>query len=79
MEMHKNGLGQSGLATPNPSSEEGLRQIISGLQYRRNEALTTGLKVSDVDVTLGLARAALEYDLSDSKLVRKIGDVEQYF
>ena len=62
-----------------PSTEEGLEQIISGRQYRRNEAINTGYEVSDVDVSLGLARAALEYDVPDSELIHKIGDVEQYF
>jgi hypothetical protein len=62
-----------------PSSVEGLEQIISGLQYRRNEAVNTGFETSDSYVTLGLARAALEYDVPDSELVRKIGEVERYF
>jgi hypothetical protein len=62
-----------------PSSEQGLNQIISGLQYRRDEAIKEGYEVSDTYVTLGLARAALEYDVSNSALVRKIGEVEQYF
>src|SRR2546421_10039252 len=62
-----------------PASVEGLEQIISALQYRRNEATTNGYEVSDVDIGLGLARAALEYDVPDSELVRKIGDVERCF
>lgn len=62
-----------------PSSEEGLAQIISALRYRREEALNTGFEVSDADISLGLARAALEYDVPGSALVRKIGDVERYF
>lgn len=61
------------------SSVEGLEQIISGLQYRRDEAVETGFEVSETDASLGLVRAALEYDVSDSALVRKIGDVERYF
>ncbi|MDX6499291.1 MAG: hypothetical protein QOG23_2551 [Blastocatellia bacterium] len=64
---------------PDPSTIEGLKQIISGLQYRRNQAINTGFEVSDSYVTLGLARAALEYDVPDSELLRKIGEVEQYF
>lgn len=62
-----------------PSSVEGLEQIISGLRYRRDEAVKTGYEVSDSYVTLGLARAALEYDVPDSELVHKIGDIERYF
>jgi hypothetical protein len=62
-----------------PSTEEGLEQIISALQYRRNEAANIGYEVSNTDIGLGLARAALEYDLPDSALIRKIGDVEQSF
>ena len=42
-----------------PATEEGLKQIISGLQYRRDEAVNTGFKISDTDTSLGLARAAL--------------------
>lgn len=61
------------------SSEEGLLQIISGLQYRRDEAVSAGFEVTDSYVTLGLARAALEYDLPDTELERKIGEVEKYF
>ncbi|SRR6266567_2093057 len=62
-----------------PSTEAGLEQIISGLRYRRAEAASTGYEVSGSYLTLGLARAALEYDVPDSELTRKIGDVEQYF
>ena len=62
-----------------PASEEGLKQIISALQYRRDEAVHTGFEVFDTDISLGLARAALEYDVPDSMLIHKIGDVERYF
>lgn len=62
-----------------PSSIDGLEQIISALQYRRNEAVTSGYEVSDTDIGLGLARVALEYDVPDSPLIRKIGEVELYF
>jgi len=62
-----------------PASIEGLEQIISGLQYRRNEAISSGFPVYDSYVTLGLVRAALEYDVPDSDLVHKIGDIERYF
>jgi hypothetical protein len=61
-----------------PSSVEGLEQILSGLQYRRDEAISSGFEMSDSYITLGLARAALEYDLPDSELVSKIGEVERY-
>jgi hypothetical protein len=62
-----------------PTSVEGLKQIISGLRYRRNQAVETGFKIYDVDISLGLVRAALEYEASDSELVHRIGDVERYF
>lgn len=62
-----------------PSSVEGLEEIISALRYRRDEAVNTGFEVSDSYVTLGLSRAALEYEAPDSELLRKIGEVEQYF
>lgn len=62
-----------------PASIEGLEQIISALQYRRDEAITSGFPVYDSYVTLGLARAALEYDLPDSELMHKIGDIERCF
>ncbi len=55
-----------------PSSVEGLEQIISGLRYRKDEALNKGFEVSESYVTLGLNRAAVEYDVSDSDLMRKI-------
>jgi hypothetical protein len=35
--------------------------------------------VGNEDVSLGLARAALEYDRPDSMLVKKIGEIEKYF
>jgi hypothetical protein len=62
-----------------PSSVEGLDQIVSALLYRRDEAINDGFEISDSYVTLGLARAALEYDVPDSELMRKIGEVERYF
>ncbi len=64
---------------PDSSSAEGLEQIISGLRYRRDQAIETGFEVSDSYLTLGLARAALEYDVPDSQLLREIGEIEQYF
>jgi hypothetical protein len=62
-----------------PASIEGLEQIISALQYRRDEAITSGFPVYDSYVTLGLVRAALEYDVPNSELMHKIGDIERYF
>jgi hypothetical protein len=62
-----------------PSSVKGLEQIISGPRYRKDEALNQGFEVSESYVTLGLNRAALEYDVSDSDLMRKIGEIERYF
>jgi hypothetical protein len=72
-------LGAKRAGRNDPATEAGLEQIISGLRYRRNEAVHTGYEVSDVYVTLGLARAALEYDVADSELVAKIGDIEGHF
>lgn len=62
-----------------PSTVQGMEWIISALRYRRKEALRTGYEVSETDLSLGLARAALEYDLSTSELITRIGDIEQYF
>lgn len=62
-----------------PSSEEDLAPILSGLEYRRSQAITEGFVVSDEEVSLGLARGALEYDQPDSALVKRIGDIERYF
>ena len=61
------------------SSVEGLEQIISALQARRDEAVNTGFEISDTDIGLGLARSALEYDVPDSALMNKVGEVERYF
>jgi hypothetical protein len=61
------------------SSEEDLAAILSGLAYRKNQSIKEGFKVGNEDVSLGLARAALEYDRPDSKLVKKIGEIEKYF
>ena len=77
--MAQDRLGAKRAGQDDPSTEAGLEQIISGLQYRRDEAVSTGFEVFDVGVNLGLARAALEYDVPDSDLIRKIGDVERYF
>ncbi len=60
-------------------SKEGLEQIISALQYRRDEAVNIGFEVSKVETSLGLARTALEYDKQDSALLEKIGEIETYF
>ncbi len=65
--------------TSDPASLEGLEQIISALQYRRGEAISNGFPVYDSYMTLGLGRAAGEYDVSDSELSLKIGDIELYF
>lgn len=62
-----------------PASVEGLEQIISGLRYRRDEAVKTGYEASDSYVTLGLSRAALEYDVPGTELLRKIDEIERYF
>lgn len=62
-----------------PSSEEDLAAILSGLAYRRSQAVNEGFVVSDEDVSLGLVRAALECDRPDSTLVKKIGEIETYF
>ena len=48
-----------------PASEEGLAQIISGLRYRRGEAISSGFPMYDSYMTLGLARAVLEIDMPD--------------
>ncbi len=61
-----------------PSSEDGLKAIISGLQYRKTEAINEGYEVTNSVASLGLVRAALEYDV-DSPLVKKIGDIERYY
>jgi hypothetical protein len=79
IEMAQDRLTAKRAGRSDPSTEAGLGQIISGLQYRRNQAITTGFEVSDVDVSLGLARGALECDVPESDLIRKIGDVERYF
>lgn len=62
-----------------PASIEGLEHIISALQYRRGEAISSGFPVYDSYMTLGLARGAAEYDASDSELCLKIGEIERYF
>ena len=62
-----------------PASEQGLEQILRGLRYRRDEAVTTGYEVEERDTSLGLIRAALEYDAPGSALLAKIYDVEQHF
>jgi chorismate synthase len=62
-----------------PSSEEDLAAILSGLAYRRSQSINEGFAVGNEDVSLGLARAALEYDRPDSTLVKKIGEIEKYF
>lgn len=62
-----------------PSSEVELRAILSGLAYRRNQSINEGFEIGNEDVSLGLARAALEYDQPDSTLVKKIGEIEKYF
>ena len=62
-----------------PSSEEGLAAILDGLRYRRKQSINEGFQVGNEEVSLGLARAALEYDRPDSTLVTKIGEIEKYF
>lgn len=62
-----------------PASIEGLEQIVAALRYRRGEAISSGFPMYDSYMTLGLARAALEYDVPDSELNLKIGDIELYF
>ena len=62
-----------------PSSEEDLAAILSGLAYRRSQSINEGFAVENEDVSLGLARAALEYNRPDSTLVKEIGEIEKYF
>src|SRR2546425_460065 len=79
IELSRDRLNAKRSGHSDPSSVEGLEQIISALQYRREEAVDTGFEISDTDISLGLARAALEYDVPDSALIHKIGEVERYF
>ncbi len=72
-------LKKKGAGAIDPASIEGLEQIISALQYRRHEAVTSGFEVFATDMSLGLARAALEYDVPQSELIHKVGDIERYF
>lgn len=62
-----------------PSSEKELRAILSGLTYRRNQSINEGFEIGNENTSLGLLRAALEYDRPDSTLVKKIGEIEKYF
>jgi hypothetical protein len=62
-----------------PSSEGDLAAILSGLRYRRNQSINEGFEVGNEDVSLGLARVALDHDRQDSKLVKKTGEIEKYF
>lgn len=62
-----------------PSSKEDVAAILSGLAYRRSQSINEGFAVGTEDVSLGLARVALEYDRPDSTLVKKIGEIEKYF
>ncbi|HUE81616.1 MAG TPA: hypothetical protein VMM84_05820 [Pyrinomonadaceae bacterium] len=61
------------------SSEDDLESILLGLRYRRAQATKEGFDQSNGDVSLGLARAALEYDQPNSTLVKKIGEIERRF
>lgn len=72
--LHRKRSGES-----DPSSEDDLESILSGLRYRRAQAINEGFDLSNGDVSLGLARAALEYDLPNSTLVKKIGEIEKHF
>lgn len=62
-----------------PASEDGLERILSGLAYRRSQSINEGFETGSKNSSLGLARAALEYDVPDSTLVKKIGEIERYF
>jgi len=64
---------------PDPSSPDLLNRIIEGLRYRKDQAINGNLGPSEGYVTLGLARAALEYDHYDTALVKKIGEIERYY
>ena len=61
------------------SSQEGLTAILSGLRYRKEQSINEGFEIENNESSLGLARAALEYDRPDSVLVKKIGEIERYF
>lgn len=53
------------------SSEEDLEAILSGLGYRRTEAVNEGFGSIEKGTSLGLVRAALEYDKPDSAWCRR--------
>jgi hypothetical protein len=64
---------------PDPSTPGGLERIILGLRYRRDEAVSGKLDSSDGSGSLGLARAAGEYDHWGTDLMGKIGEIEKYY
>ena len=79
IEIAEQRLSAKCVGVKDPASVGGLERIIQGLRYRREEALSKGYEIQDSDRSLGLARAALEYDAPDSLLIHKIGDIEKYF
>ena len=79
IEIGEQRLGALRRGESDSSSEEGVAAILSGLRYRKDEAINEGFEIENDEASLGLARAALEYDRPDSILVKKIGEIERYF
>lgn len=77
IDLHKSGLKQSARATAichrKKAGANTLRTSI-----KKGRSTHHRFEISAVDVSLGLARAALEHDAPDSELMRRISDVERY-
>ncbi len=79
IEMAEGRMHEAQVSNNTEEQPEALERIISGLHYRRGEAVSGKLYPSEGRNTLGLLRNIVEYEPTDSPLAEKAREIERYY